>query len=61
MLSSRVNQNINLQEGLTIVGARLIQVGEIYAYPQFSAGFLDHHYVCQPVGVVNLPNEIRLL
>ena len=61
MLSHRVNQDVNQQEEVTIFWACLIQVGEVYTRPPLSADFLDHHHVCQPVEVVDLPNEILLL
>ena len=37
------------------------EVGEVHAHPQLSISFLNHHHVCQSIGVVNLPNETYLL
>ena len=57
----RVYQDVNLREGVAILGARLVQVCEVYTHPPFPIGFFNHQYIGQPVGVVHFPNEFYIL
>ena len=48
-------------EGVAVLEACFVKVDEVHTYPPLPASFLDHYYVRQPVGVVNLPDEARFL
>ena len=61
MPSYRVYKYVDPWEGVAMIGACFVKVGEVHAHPPLPTSFLDHYYVRQPVGVVNLPNEARLL
>ena len=49
------------RERVAILEACFVQVREVYAHPPFPIGFLDHHHVCQPVGVIYFSNKACLL
>ena len=49
------------RERVAILEACFVQVREVYAHPPFPIGFLDHHHVCQPVGVIYFSDEACLL
>ena len=61
MLSRRVHKNIDPQERIAVFRVGFVQVSKIHAHSPLPASFLNNHHVCQPVGVINLLNEARLL
>ena len=40
---------------------QLVSRCEVYTHSPLSVGFLDHHYISQPVEIVYLPNEFWIL
>ena len=58
MPSRRVYEEIDLWGWVAILWACLIQVCEVH--PPFAIGFFNHHYIGQPVRVVDIPNESYL-
>ena len=58
MSYGRVYQGIYPWEWVTIFWAGSVEIHEINAHPPFSIGLFNHNHVCQPVGVIHLPNKI---
>jgi hypothetical protein len=48
------------RENEAVFGTGFVEVDEVHAHPPFSIGFLHQDYVDQPVGVVDLLDELCL-
>ena len=61
VLSRRVYLDVNLWEGVAILGVCFVQVRKVYVHPPLPIGFLDHHHFHQPVEIVKFFDEVCLL
>jgi hypothetical protein len=55
-----VNQCINAWEREAVFGTGFVEVGKVHAHPSFTVGFLYQDYIGQPVGVMDLLDELHL-
>ena len=54
------HQSINRWQREAVLLVCLIKVGEVHAYPPFPVRLFNHHYVCQPIRVVDFSNVAGL-
>ena len=53
-----VYEEVNTREWVAVLGARFVQVSEVYTHPPLAIRFFDHHYIGQPFRIIYLSNEI---
>ena len=58
--SCGIDHLVDFLEGKAVLGAGLVEVGEVYTNPPLPILLLDHYRVGQLLRVVDFPNRLRL-
>ena len=57
MPSCQIYNEVDPWEGVAVLWTSFIQVGEVHTHPSLPIRLLNHYFVSQPFGVVDLSNE----